>query len=66
MRTGGAAAMDGQSITQVAQHAIHRLSCSGASRKGRSELETLLGFLRPGDTLIVTRIDRLAQSLRDL
>ena len=39
---------------------------SGASRKGRSELETLLEFLRPGDTLIVTRIDRLARSLRDL
>jgi DNA invertase Pin-like site-specific DNA recombinase len=39
---------------------------SGASRRGRSELETLLEFLRPGDTLIVTRIDRLARSLRDL
>jgi DNA invertase Pin-like site-specific DNA recombinase len=39
---------------------------SGASRKGRSELETLLEFLRPGDTLIVTRIDPLARSLRDL
>jgi len=39
---------------------------SGASRKGRSELETLLEFLRPGDTLVVTRIDRLARSLRDL
>ena len=39
---------------------------SGTSRKGRSELETLMDFLRPGDTLVVTRIDRLARSMRDL
>jgi DNA invertase Pin-like site-specific DNA recombinase len=39
---------------------------SGTTRKGRTELETLLEFLRPGDTLVVTRIDRLARSLRDL
>ena len=35
---------------------------SGTSREGRKELETLLSFLRPGDTLVVTRIDRLARS----
>lgn len=39
---------------------------SGTSREGRAELATLMAFLRPGDTLIVTRIDRLARSLRDL
>ena len=39
---------------------------SGTSLKGRSELETLMEFLRPGDSLVVTRIDRLARSLRDL
>jgi len=39
---------------------------SGISLKGRAELETLLAFMRPGDTLVVTRIDRLARSLRDL
>jgi DNA invertase Pin-like site-specific DNA recombinase len=39
---------------------------SGTSRKGRSELETLMDLLRPGDTLVITRIDRLARSLRDL
>jgi DNA invertase Pin-like site-specific DNA recombinase len=33
---------------------------------GRTELETLLQFLRRGDTLVVTRIDRLARSMRDL
>jgi DNA invertase Pin-like site-specific DNA recombinase len=39
---------------------------TGTSRNGRTELETLMAFLRPGDTLVVTRIDRLARSLRDL
>lgn len=39
---------------------------SGTSTQGRDELNTLLEFLRPGDTLVVTRIDRLARSLRDL
>src|SRR6476659_4440345 len=39
---------------------------SGSSLVGRDELATLLDFLRTGDTLIVTRIDRLARSVRDL
>jgi len=39
---------------------------SGTSREGRRELETLIQFLRPGDTLMVTRIDRLARSIGDL
>jgi DNA invertase Pin-like site-specific DNA recombinase len=39
---------------------------SGTRRDGRTELQNLLDFLRPGDTLVVTRIDRLARSLRDL
>lgn len=39
---------------------------SGASREGRAELATLLDFLRSGDTLVVTRVDRLARSIGDL
>jgi len=39
---------------------------SGSSRNGRQELERLLEFLRAGDTLMVTRIDRLARSVADL
>ena len=39
---------------------------SGTRRDGRSELQVLLDFLRPGDVLVVTRIDRLVRSLRDL
>jgi DNA invertase Pin-like site-specific DNA recombinase len=39
---------------------------TGTSRDNRAELETLLQFVRPGDTLMVTRIDRLARSVGDL
>src|SRR5262245_28819083 len=39
---------------------------SGSRRAGRTELALLLEFLRPGDTLVVTRVDRLARSIKDL
>lgn len=39
---------------------------SGTTLAGREELDTILSFLRPGDTLMVTRIDRLARSVADL
>jgi DNA invertase Pin-like site-specific DNA recombinase len=39
---------------------------SGTSTEGRVELRILLDFLRSGDTLMVTRIDRLARSMGDL
>lgn len=38
----------------------------GTKRNGRSELELLLEFLHDGDTLMVTRVDRLARSIKDL
>ena len=45
---------------------VREEKASGASLKSRSELTTLLEFLRTGDELVVTRIDRLARSMRDL
>jgi len=39
---------------------------SGTKREGRKELETLLKCVREGDTVLVTRIDRLARSMKDL
>ena len=39
---------------------------NGTRRDGRTELQVLLDFLRAGDILMVTRIDRLARSLKDL
>ena len=39
---------------------------SGTTTAGRDELRTVLDFLRKGDVLTVTRIDRLARSIGDL
>lgn len=60
--------------TALQVEALKRAGCdtvreekrSGTSREGRAELETLLAFLRQGDVLMVTRIDRLARSIGDL
>ena len=63
---------DGQTLTaQQAQlrgarcAKIFSEKISGA-RSDRAQLEKLLGKLEPGDVLMVTRLDRLARSTRDL
>ena len=45
---------------------IRQEKVSGTSIQGRDELNILLEFLREGDELVITRIDRLARSIRDL
>lgn len=45
---------------------IFQEKASGASRRGRQELERCLGSLERGDVLIVYKIDRIARSLFDL
>jgi DNA invertase Pin-like site-specific DNA recombinase len=39
---------------------------SGTTTNGRKELSALLEFVREGDVVMVTRIDRLARSIADL
>jgi len=39
---------------------------SGTSTQGRSQLKECLDFVREGDELVITRIDRLARSVLDL
>src|ERR1700710_2836600 len=39
---------------------------SGKSREGRDELSTVLEFIRPGDELVVVKLDRLGRSTRDV
>lgn len=63
----------GQDLT-IQREALKAAGCtvireekvSGTKMAGRTELETLLAFIRKGDELVVTRIDRLARSVRDL
>ena len=45
---------------------IRQEKASGTTIAGRQELRTVLEFIRAGDTLVVTRIDRLARSIGDL
>jgi len=62
-----------QSLT-VQEHALKAAGCqtirsekvTGTAREGRTELAILLDFIRESDTLVVTRIDRLARSIGDL
>ena len=39
---------------------------SGTTTKGRTALADCLDYMREGDTLVITKIDRLARSARDL
>lgn len=45
---------------------IRTEKATGTDLEKRPELKTILDFLRPGDMLVVTRIDRLARSIGDL
>src|SRR5947209_11643959 len=47
-------------------HIVRAEKRSGTGREGRTELRLLLDFLHAGDTLVVTRVDRLARSVKDL
>lgn len=53
-------------LTDAGCTIIREEKMSGTSRQGRIELETLLQFLRSGDVLMVTKVDRLARSVGDL
>ncbi|EQD78925.1 resolvase domain-containing protein [mine drainage metagenome] len=55
-----------QALRAAGCEVIRAEKVSGTSREGRTELQLLLDFLRCGDTLVVTRIDRLARSIKDL
>ena len=45
---------------------IYQEKVSGTSTQGRDELKECLEFVREGDELVITRIDRLARSVLDL
>ena len=45
---------------------IIKEKASGTRRDGRDKLDTLLKFADRGDTIVITRVDRLARSMHDL
>lgn len=74
MRIGYARVSTNEQDTTIQREALQRAQCdvireekaSGTTTKGRVELAAILDFIREGDTLVVTRIDRLARSIADL
>src|SRR3974390_2275285 len=73
-RTYGYARVSSEDQELAIQHAaLEAAGCmtifaekkSGTRRDGRTELQVLLECVREGDTVVITRIDRLARSTRD-
>jgi DNA invertase Pin-like site-specific DNA recombinase len=54
-----------QKLTEAGCEKIFKEKVSGRNAK-RKELETLLEFVREGDQVVITRLDRLARSIFDL
>lgn len=69
----GRVSSEGQSL-DIQNEALAEAGCdkvfaekmSGRSAKDRTQLAEVLDFVREGDTLVVTRLDRLARSVCDL
>jgi len=55
-----------EALTAAGCGMVRQEQRSGATLAGRPELKTILDFIHPGETLVVTRIDRLARSMQDL
>lgn len=55
-----------EALTAAGCGMVRQEQRSGASLDDRPELKTILDFIHPGETLVVTRIDRLARSMQDL
>ncbi len=73
MKLGYARVSTGEQDTQAQQAALAAVGCErvfvevgSGGRWNRPELHRLLDHLRPGDTLVVWKLDRLSRSLKDL
>ena len=53
-------------VKKVGVEKIFEEKVSGTSTQGREKLRECLDFVREGDELVITRIDRLARSVLDL
>ena len=55
-----------EALTQAGCEKIFQEKMSGKQASNRTELQNALDFVRSGDTLIVTRLDRCSRSVLDL
>jgi len=59
-------AVQRESLRKAGVRTIFEEKVSASKRDGRTELEKVMSVLGEGDALVVTRLDRLGRSLRDL
>jgi DNA invertase Pin-like site-specific DNA recombinase len=59
-------ALQREALEGAGVNTIFEEKASGAKRDGRTELQKVLSVLGEGDGLVVTRLDRLGRSIRDL
>jgi DNA invertase Pin-like site-specific DNA recombinase len=59
-------ALQREVLERAGANPIFDEKASGTKRDGRTELQRVLSILREGDALVVTRLDRLGRSMRDL
>jgi DNA invertase Pin-like site-specific DNA recombinase len=59
-------ALQREALERAGANAIFEEKASGTKRDGRTELQKVLSVLGEGDALVVTRLDRLGRSIRDL
>lgn len=55
-----------ESLTKEGCEKIFEEKASGKSSDGREQLQLALDFVRDGDVLVITKLDRLARSMIDL
>jgi DNA invertase Pin-like site-specific DNA recombinase len=59
-------AVQREALERAGVNTIFQEKASGTKRDGRTELQKVLSVLGEGDALVVTRLDRLGRSMRDL
>lgn len=64
--TGQSLEVQQEALAAAGCEKIFAEKCSGTSTAGRNALVDALDFVREGDVLVVTRLDRLARSMTDL
>jgi len=64
--TGQSLDIQNEALAHAGCEKVFAEKLSGRSMKDRIELTNAIDFVREGDTLVVTRLDRLARSVGDL
>lgn len=64
--TGQDLSIQREALKKAGVHVVFEEKATGTKRDGRNELDKVLHILGRDDTLVVTRLDRLGRSLKDL